>query len=789
MRLLQNISIRRKLTVITMLTTGLALLLACGSFVVYDLLTFRDEMVKELTSMTDIIGANSTAALSFGDQADATGTLSSLRSQPAILGARVIAADGKIFASYVQDPGMHMDLELGKELAGVRFKGDYLELWRPIVLDNKVLGTVYVRSDLSELNHRIHRYVLISLGVILAATLVAFLISFALQRVITEPILSLTHIAQQVSIERNYAIRAKGMGTDEIGQLAEDFNEMLGQIQDRDRKLQASRDHLEEEVGRRTEELRTSNTQLLAARDRAEAANRAKSNFLANMSHEIRTPMTAMIGYADLLLYPDQSPSDRLQCIQTIRRNGEHLLMIINDILDISKIEAGRMNVERLRCSPFQIVSETASLMRVRAIDKDLDFRVEYAGGIPETIHSDPTRLRQVLMNLVSNAIKFTSRGYVRLVVAMADAANAANPKMRFDVIDTGIGMTPEQQAKLFNAFMQADESMTRRFGGTGLGLAISKRLVELLGGEISVQSAPGRGSTFSITIDCGALSGVPMIEHSEEPECGQPATEPARNEWATRIGGHILLAEDGLDNQRLIAFILKNAGADVDLAENGRIAVDKIQEAIDKNNPFDVILMDMQMPEMDGYQASSKLRARGLKTPIIALTAHAMAEDREKCINAGCTDYLTKPIDRQRLLKTINSYLDPSKRPPPEAQPTSPQRAAVKSAYADDAAMREIIDAFVERLPSRVAQIESLIGKQDMDELRRAIHQIKGAGGGYGFGEISKSAEVVERSIKEGASLDRVVQGVCELVELVRSVEGYNPSKEKERVPESVGH
>ena len=361
----------------------------------------------------------------------------------------------------------------------------------------------------------------------------------------------------------------------------------------------------------------------LAARQEADAANAAKSEFLANMSHEIRTPMTAILGFAENLLDADQSASDRLNCVHTIRRNGEYLLGIINDILDLSKIEAGKMTIEHRTCHPCGIIAEVASLVRVRADGKRLRFNVEFIGAIPETIQSDPTRLRQILINLIGNAIKFTETGAVRLVTRFVpgerkdplcdedDKENLCPSFLQFDVIDTGRGMTNEQVAKLFQPFMQADTSTTRKFGGTGLGLTISKRFAEMLGGDITVaETELGVGSTFRATVATGPLDGVTMLDDpmSATVEAPQATQAEACGSGEGKLDCRILLAEDGRDNQRLISYVLEKPGADVTVVENGKLALDAALAAINRSNegdpqrPFDVILMDMQMPVMDGY-------------------------------------------------------------------------------------------------------------------------------------------------------------------------------------------
>jgi signal transduction histidine kinase/DNA-binding NarL/FixJ family response regulator len=394
--------------------------------------------------------------------------------------------------------------------------------------------------------------------------------------------------------------------------------------------------------------------ELRRAKEAAEAATEAKTLFLANMSHEIRAPMTAILGYAELLLDPSQSHHDRVESVQTIQRNGEHLLTIINDILDLSKIEAGRMVVERIACNPAIIVAEICSMVRSRAKAKRLEFDARLDGPIPTTIKTDPTRLRQILLNLTSNAIKFTESGRIELVIRLRMKDDI--PRLIFDVIDTGIGLTSDQQKVLFQPFSQADPSHTRRFGGTGLGLSISRRLAHALGGGISLRSEYGIGSTFTVDIDPGPIEGVPLVHSFNERE--ESSNDAALPSAGIRLDGlSVLLAEDGADNQRLINFHLSKAGATVNIVENGQLACDAIAKANAAGTPFDVVLMDMQMPILDGYSAASLLRQQGYGRPIIALTAHAMHGDREKCVRAGCDDYATKPLDKSLLLSMVAKW------------------------------------------------------------------------------------------------------------------------------------
>jgi len=506
------------------------------------------------------------------------------------------------------------------------------------------------------------------------------------------------------------------------------------------------------------------NAELARSKRQAEEANRLKSEFLANMSHEIRTPMTAILGYADLLGDELRENSKAVEWLQVMRRNGNHLLSIINDILDLSKIEAGKMTVERIMSSPTQIVADVASLMRARASEKGLAFSVEYLGAVPEYIRTDPTRLRQILLNLVSNAVKFTPMGGVHLVTRLLDDPADPSPRIQFDVVDSGIGLTAEQRDRLFEAFTQADASHTRRFGGTGLGLAISKKLAQLLGGDISVQSMPGDGSTFSVVVETGSLSGVTMIEKPREALIGSTGVT-TESEATMEVGGRVLLAEDGPDNQQMISLILRKAGCDVTIADNGRKALNMAMEARAMGQAFDLILMDMQMPEMDGYAATRELRRQGYTLPVVALTAHAMAGDREKCMAAGCDDFATKPINRKVLLEVVRTYLNQRQDPALEGPALEP----LESDIDDDPDMYAAIDSFVSVLPARARAIEDALRQSDYQTLMHLAHQLKGSAGTFGFMPITDAAAQLEQRVKTGAQMQQIEVAIRELSTLIQ--------------------
>jgi len=502
---------------------------------------------------------------------------------------------------------------------------------------------------------------------------------------------------------------------------------------------------------------------LRAAHLRTEAANQTKSQFLANMSHEIRSPMTAILGHADMLLHVEGSENDVLACVQTIRRNGDHLLSLINDILDLSKIEAGKILVERIECSPGAILCDVESLMRVRAIEGGLNFSVEFATPVPATIQSDPTRIKQILINLVGNAIKFTRKGSVKVVCRMEESAG--KPVLVFEVLDTGIGMSPEDMSRLFQPFTQADGSMTRRFGGTGLGLTISRSFAEELGGTIDVESVAGIGSKFIVRLDPGSLEGVPMLNSPLAPhEIDEPSVKPSSN----KLCGRVLVAEDGEDNQMVLKFYLRDIGVHATIVPNGKLAYEKALAAEKTDSPFDLILMDMQMPVMDGYTATTMLRRASYPRPIVALTAHAMQGDREKCLAAGCDGYATKPIVPNLLFAELSRHLQTCDLPKLAERKLEPARESAQWVM-DSPEMQEYLVKFVASLSERATELEQAVTDGNRDAVKFISHKLAGVATTFGYPEISRSAAELETLVVKGAT--SLQQQADELAELCRSV------------------
>ncbi len=618
MRFFRELSIKRKLTLIIMFTSSVALLLACTAFIIFDLISFRRSMVANLSSLAESIGINSSAALAFNVQGSGSDILTSLRAQPQVVSAYIFAADGGLFASY-QRADLKGKLSPPKlREPGYYFDKEYLHIFKPIDQAGEKQGTIYIQSDLEQIDSRIRRYVMVLAGIMLVSSGAAYLVSSRLQHVISGPILHLAEIETRVHQENDYSIRATKDSNDELGVLIDGFNEMLRRIQDRD-------------------------VQLTIAKEKAEEANRTKSSFLANMSHELRTPLNAILGYSEMLI-EDAEDTDNLEPVPDLKKihaAGKHLLALINDILDLSKIEAGKMELFAETFEVSEAVQDVVTTIQPLVAKNTNKLVVDYGEDIG-AMRADLTRVRQILFNLLSNASKFTEKGTITLDIS--SQMRKREEWVIFKISDTGIGMTSDQLGKLFQAFSQADVSTTRKYGGTGLGLVISRRLSQMMGGEITVESEQGKGSTFTIQLprymrEPGEKeeAPVPAAELVEEPEA------PAENT--------ILVIDDEESARELASRILTKEGFRVKTASSGEEGL-----RLAKQLRPTAITLDVLMPNMDGWAVLKALKADPdlAEIPVILVT---IVENRQLGYSLGASDYLTKPVDRDQLAGILDKY------------------------------------------------------------------------------------------------------------------------------------
>jgi len=505
--------------------------------------------------------------------------------------------------------------------------------------------------------------------------------------------------------------------------------------------------------------------QLERTNEIAEAANQSKSTFLANMSHEIRTPLNGILGFTDLLRKgAESSVAERREWLTTIHTSSRHLLSLINDILDISKIEAGQLEVERVPYSPSEVIAETASLLRPRAFEKNIGFELAFHTPLPRLIYGDPTRFRQVLMNLAGNAIKFTDKGSVRVVARYVDTQHPA--QLAIDVIDTGMGISADKLQIIFDPFVQADASVTRKFGGTGLGLAISRRIAQALGGDISVHSEFGRGSVFTLSVPITLVDTAVLDSPAEATDSAEPVKGPSS---AASLSGRVLLVEDGETNRKMLKIVLTRSGLEVTTAENGQVGAE-----LARRQTFDVILMDMQMPILDGYAATRAIRDEGVTTPIIALTANAMRGDEDQCRAAGCSGYLSKPIDPDQLIAALAKILSSAASVVSTSMPwdrTGEGLGPIRSSLPmDDPEFRDLVKEFADSMPERLLAAWKAYRANDGLSLSQLAHAIKGAGGTVGLNALTQPAARLDELAKNELWED-IEPAIRELEALARRI------------------
>jgi two-component system, sensor histidine kinase len=740
----ERLTLSQKLTAIGVVSSTISLIVAAMILLAIDLAFARHRLIRDTTLLADVVGSNSVTSIVNQDRTAASEVLLAIATNEDVRSATLATRDGALLAAlerrdgsiswrFSADDAPSLSADNGGE-PSQHFTTRALRVSRPVVRAGAIVGTVTVESGLSGLYWHVLTAAGILTLVILAACGLSVALAFRIQQIVSAPLLRLIGATRSVTHDQRYDVRVDGRGDGEIGELIGGFNDMLAEVQRRDLELLTQQISLEGVVESRTAELRSVNADLITARDKAMEASRAKSEFLANVSHEIRTPMNGIIGMTEMALKTPLSVKQR-DYLDTVKASAESLLVILNDILDFSKIESRKLQLEAVPFVLRDAVNDAVKPLAVRAAEKGLELAVDIAPSVAHAVVGDPLRLRQVLTNLIGNAIKFTERGGVIVRVALQPAPEGV-AVLEFSVSDTGIGISPDHQISIFEAFNQADGSTTRRFGGTGLGLAICATLVRLMNGLIWVESRLGYGSTFHFTATFAACRELPA------------SLQPASAEWAapvTTVRRRILLAEDNIVNQQVACGLLGDRGHSVIVAANGREAIDAIAR-----ERFDLVLMDLQMPVMGGFEATHIIRERerssATRLPIIAMTAHAMAGDQERCLAAGMDGYLPKPIDPHKLFHMVESEVIAA-----DSAAAIDEPDLLRRLCGNQALKARVLRVFAEDCPSRLAEIGAAIADGDAERVRRAAHALKGSSGNVAARGLADAAHALELAAATG--------------------------------------
>ncbi len=759
--ILRNASIKHKLEAIILFTAAAVLLLSLLLFMVLELASARNEAGTHLRALANVLGANSSAALSFNDRYTAEEILATLSSQPDILWAVIYNKNHEVLAEY-----RHPQFEGAGAVAEESSQGSLLDnvaVEEPIRLDGELIGYFHIIADMSRARTVLIKQSYLSLGVFVVSMLLALLLSSRLQRIVSLPVQRLLKTMGEVAESKEFDQRAERASNDELGDLVDGFNVMLNRIQDYEGELLTYHEDLESLVAERTRDLES-------AKRLAEFASQAKSEFLATMSHEIRTPMNGVMGFTSLLNKTELSEAQRVY-VHNISQSAESLLTIIDDILDFSKMEAGKLNLQQTDFPLRTVIDEVIALFDPKAEEKGLALEAVVAADVPQWLHGDPVRLRQIVTNLLGNAIKFTERGKVSIRIEN-ERLKDAWLSLRITVRDTGIGITPQQQALLFQPFQQADGSITRRYGGTGLGLVITKRLVSMMDGDITLSSAPGQGSVFTIVLRLGVSNIQP-----QEADEGEVRHQTALDLKPSLGGLRILVVDDNTLNLTVASTLLANEGVMVCTAESGVEALQLVS-----SQQFDLVLMDLEMPGMSGIDVTRKIRQSqsGIATlPIIAITAHAFPEMRKEVFEAGMNDLLAKPYKPEDLNAMIARWCGDEKLPPPTSSPQQQieqplqvydPTAALGNVGGDEKTAQQLLEMFLEMMPESVTAITEAHRSADYETLYEVLHKLAGSASIVGASALYAEVRILLDALKcqpvPVESVDDSVGAVLELMD-----------------------